>query len=100
VEGDNVVVSTREAAMKTKNLRQRPQASLLVFTDSFYGEWVQVDGRVEVVALPQAMDGLIEYYRQVGGEHPNWDEYRAAMERERRVLLRITPDRAGPDKAG
>lgn len=86
--------------MKTKNLRERPQASLLVFTDAFYGDWVQVDGSVEVVSLPEAMDGLIAYYRQVSGEHPNWDEYRAAMEHERRVLLRITVESAGPDKAG
>jgi len=99
-EGDNVVISTRETAMKTKNLRERPQASLLVFTDAFYGDWVQVDGSVEVVSLPEAMDGLIAYYRQLSGEHPNWDEYRAAMEHERRVLLRITVESAGPDKAG
>jgi hypothetical protein len=46
------------------------------------------------------MDGLIAYYRQVAGEHPDWDEYRAAMERERRVLLRMTIERAGPDTAG
>lgn len=99
-EGGNVVISTRETAMKTKNLRERPQASLLVFTDAFYGDWVQVDGSVEVVSLPEAMDGLIAYYRQLSGEHPNWDEYRAAMEHERRVLLRITVESAGPDKAG
>jgi len=59
-----------------------------------------VDGAVEVVSLPEAMDGLIAYYRQTGGEHPDWDEYRAAMERERRVLLRMTVERAGPDSAG
>ncbi|MGA3215713.1 MAG: PPOX class F420-dependent oxidoreductase [Acidimicrobiales bacterium] len=100
VEGGTVVVSTRETAMKTKNLRRRPRASLLVFTDAFYGDSVQVDGRVEVVSLPEAMDGLVAYYRQISGEHPDWDEYRAAMERERRVLLRITVERAGPDRAG
>jgi PPOX class probable F420-dependent enzyme len=100
VDGDSVVISTRETAMKTKNLVQRPRASLLVFTDAFYGDWVQVDGSVEVVHLPEAMDGLIAYYRQLSGEHPDWDEYRAAMERERRVLLRINVERAGPDTSG
>jgi len=100
VEGDKVVVSTRETARKTKNLQRRPWASLLVFTDAFYGDWVQVEGAVEVVPLPEAMGGLIAYYRQVAGEHPDWDEYRAAMERDRRVLLRITVERAGPDTAG
>jgi len=100
VDQDTVVVSTRETAMKTKNLERRPRASLLVFTDAFYGDWVQVDGAVEVVPLPEAMDGLIACYRQIAGEHPDWEEYRAAMERDRRVLLRMTIDRAGPDAAG
>jgi PPOX class probable F420-dependent enzyme len=100
VDGDTVVVSTRETAMKAKNLRRRPRASILVFTDGFYGDWVQVDGPVELVSLPEAMDGLVTYYRNISGEHPDWDEYRAAMERERRVLVRITVERAGPDHAG
>jgi PPOX class probable F420-dependent enzyme len=100
VEGDRVVVSTRETANKTKNLRRRPRATLLVFTDAFYGDWVQVEGPVEVVALPEAMEGLVEYYRQISGEHPDWDDYRAAMERDSRVLLRIAVERAGPDTAG
>jgi len=100
VEGDVVVVSTRETALKTKNLRLRPRASLIVFTDNFYGDWVQVEGPVEVVSLPGAMDGLVAYYRQVAGEHPDWDDYRSAMEREKRVLLRISVERAGPDRAG
>ncbi len=100
VDDDTVVVSTRETAVKTKNLRRRPRASLIVFTDNFYGNSVQVEGPVEVVSLPDAMDGLVAYYRQISGEHPNWDEYRAAMEQERRVLLRITVERAGPDQAG
>ncbi|MGD0380851.1 MAG: PPOX class F420-dependent oxidoreductase [Acidimicrobiales bacterium] len=100
VDDDTVVVSTRETAIKTKNLRRRPRASLIVFTDNFYGNSVQVEGPVEVVSLPQAMEGLVAYYRQISGEHPNWDEYRSAMEQERRVLLRITVERAGPDTAG
>ncbi len=100
VNGDTVVISTRETAMKTRNLRRRPWASLLVFTDAFYGDSVQVAGNVEVVSLPEAMDGLIAYYRQLGGEHPDWEEYRSAMERERRVLLRMSVERAGPDTAG
>ncbi len=100
VDDDTVVVSTRETAIKTKNLRRRPRASLIVFTDNFYGNSVQVEGPVEVVSLPEAMEGLVAYYRQISGEHPNWDEYRAAMEQERRVLIRITVERAGPDQAG
>ena len=100
VDDDRVVVSTRETAIKTKNLRRRPWASLIVFTDEFYGDSVQVEGPVDVVSLPEAMDGLVAYYRQISGEHPDWDDYRSAKERERRVLLRFTVERAGPDRAG
>lgn len=100
VEGDKVVISTREGAMKTRNLRRQPWASLLVFTDNFFGNWVQVEGGVEIVSLPEAMDGLVAYYRRISGEHPDWDDYRAAMERDRRVLVRMTVERAGPDKEG
>jgi len=100
VDNDTVVVSTRETAVKTKNLRRRPWASLIVFTENFYGNSVQVEGPVEVVSLPAAMEGLVAYYRQISGEHPNWDEYRSAMEQEQRVLLRMTVERAGPNVAG
>jgi PPOX class probable F420-dependent enzyme len=95
-----VLISTRETAVKTKNLRRRPQASLCVFTDTFFGEWVQVEGNVEVISLPDAMDLLVEYYRRVSGEHPDWEDYRAAMIRDRRVIVRITITRAGPDVSG
>jgi PPOX class probable F420-dependent enzyme len=95
-----VLVSTRETAVKTKNLRHRPRASLCVFTDTFFGEWVQVEGNAEVISLPGAMDLLVGYYRRVSGEHPDWDDYRAAMIRDRRVIVRITITRAGPDVSG
>ena len=95
-----VVVSTRETALKTKNLRRDPSVSLCVLSQGFYGDWIQVDGRAEVVSLPDAMDHLVEYYRSIRGEHPDWDDYRAAMVRDRRVIVRITPERAGPDRAG
>ena len=94
------VVSSRETAFKTKHLLRDPRASLCVLSDGFYGQWVLVDGRAAIVSLPEAMDGLVDYYRRVAGEHPDWDDYRAAMERERRVLLRITVDRVGPNQSG
>ncbi|MGA2037452.1 MAG: PPOX class F420-dependent oxidoreductase [Acidimicrobiales bacterium] len=100
VDDDKVVISTRETAMKTRNVRRHPRAAVLVFTDAFYGDWVQVEGPAEIVPLPQAMEGLIAYYRQLSGEHPDWDEYRAAMVSDRRVLLRLTVERAGPDRRG
>ena len=95
-----IVISTRETAMKTHNLRRDPRAALCVINDRFFGEWAQVEGDAEVVSLPDAMDGLIDYYRRTAGEHNDWDDYRAAMQRERRVLLRITPTRAGPNTSG
>jgi PPOX class probable F420-dependent enzyme len=95
-----IAVSTRETALKAKNLRRDPQVSLCVLSDGFYGDWIQVDGTAEVVSLPDAMEPLVDYYRSISGEHPDWDEYRNAMERERRVIVRITVERAGPDRAG
>jgi PPOX class probable F420-dependent enzyme len=101
VDDENrVLISTREAALKTRNLRRRPQASLCVFTDNFFGEWVQVEGDVEIIPLPDAMDLLVEYYRSISGEHPDWADYRAAMVRDRRVIVRIHITRAGPDASG
>ncbi len=101
VDADNlVVISSRETAIKVKNVRRDAHASVCVMNDAFYGVWVQVDGRAEIVSLPDAMDGLIAYYRQLAGEHPDWDEYRVAMAREQRVLIRITAERAGPTIAG
>ena len=95
-----VVVSTRETALKTKNLLRDPRVSLCVMSNGFYGNWIQVDGTAEVVSLPDAMDLLVDYYRTTAGEHPDWDDYRAAMERDRRVIVRITLERAGPDRSG
>ena len=101
VDADRLIaVSTRETALKTKNLRRDPRVSLCVISDGFYGEWIQVDGRAEVTSLPDAMEHLVEYYRSLRGEHPDWNDYRAAMEREQRVIVRITPERAGPDRSG
>ena len=95
-----VVVSSRQTAYKVRNLRRDPRAWLCVLPDTFFGRWIQVEGSVEIVDLPAAMDGLIDYYRTTAGEHPDWDDYRAAMEREKRVLIRIDVTRAGPDRAG
>jgi PPOX class probable F420-dependent enzyme len=95
-----LVVSSRETAYKVRNLRDRPYGSYCGFTDRFFGDWVQVEGPVEIVPLPAAMDLLVAYYRSVAGEHPDWDDYRAAMERERRVIIAITPERVGPNRSG
>src|SRR5436190_24018276 len=94
-------ISSRQTAYKVRNLRRDPRAYLCVFPDSFFGgRWIQVDGTVTVVDLPEAMEPLVAYYRGISGEHPDWDDYRAAMVRDRRVLVRMEITRAGPDQAG
>jgi PPOX class probable F420-dependent enzyme len=95
-----VLVSTREGAIKTANVRREPRVSLCALSDRFYGDWLQIDGLATVVALPEAMELLVDYYRRAAGEHPDWDDYRRAMERERRVILRISIERVGPDVSG
>ena len=96
----HVIVSSRETAYKVKNLLRDDRAALCMFTDGFYGGWVQIDGVAEIVGLPGAMELLVDYYRRLSGEHPDWDEYRAAMRKERRVLIRISIERTGPSRFG
>ena len=92
-----VVISVTEDRAKTKNARRDPRVALCVFTEGFYGPWVQVEGTAEFADGPDRIDALVDYYRRLSGEHPDWDDYRAAMERDRRVLLRISVLRAsGP----
>jgi PPOX class probable F420-dependent enzyme len=100
VDDDRVVISSRETAYKTGNLRRDPTATLCVFTNNFVGPWIQIDGNAEIVSLPEAMDGLIDYYRRISGEHPDWDDYRRAMKEQKRVLIRISIDKVGPERAG
>jgi PPOX class probable F420-dependent enzyme len=95
-----VLISTRETAIKTKNLARDPRASLCVMNDRFFGEWIQAEGTAEVIHLPEAMDLLVDYYRRVSGEHPDWEDYRSAMARDQRVIVAITLTRAGPDRQG
>ena len=100
-DAGHVVISSRQTAYKVRNLRRDPRVWVCVFPDSFYGgRWVQLDGRATIVDLPDAMDGLVDYYRRISGEHPDWDDYRAAMVREKRVLVVVDLTRAGPDRSG
>jgi PPOX class probable F420-dependent enzyme len=99
-DDDKIVISSRETAMKVKHLRRDPRAWLCLLNDGFFGEFMQAEGPVEIITLPDAMEGLIDYYRGISGEHPDWDDYRAAMERDQRVLIRMTPTRVGPTVGG
>lgn len=95
-----VLISTRETAVKSRNLARDSRASLCVMSDRFFGEWVQAEGLAELIHLPEALPLLEDYYRRISGEHPDWEDYRAAMRREKRLIVRITIDRAGPDVSG
>jgi PPOX class probable F420-dependent enzyme len=99
-EAGLVVISSRETAYKVRNLRARPYGSFCGFTDRFFGDWVQVEGPVRIVSLPEAMEPLVAYYRSISGEHPDWDDYRAAMQRDQRVIISLTPERVGPRVQG
>ncbi len=95
-----LIVSTRETSVKVRNLSRDPRVSLCVFTDRFFGEWIQVDGTATLLRLPEAMEPLVEYYRSLSGEHPDWDDYRQAMVRDQRLLVQIEMTRVGPDIHG
>ena len=101
VDGDGrIVVSTYPNRAKANNARREPRVSIVVQSDDWSGEYVQVDGEAEVLDMPEALDGLVEYFRCISGEHPNWDEYREAMRIQDKSLLRITPTRWGPIATG
>ena len=98
IDGEGrAVISSRERAYKVRNIRRHPDVSLCVMGGGY--DWIQVDGVAEIVSLPEAMELLVDYYRGISGEHPDWDDYRKAMADQHRVVIRITIERAGPDKS-
>ena len=95
-----IVVSTYPERAKVANLRRNATATALVLSDEWNGPWVQVDGEAEVLDLPEALEPLVEYFRVISGEHPDWDEYRRAMVDQGKCLIRLTPRRWGPIATG
>lgn len=95
-----VVVSTYPQRAKSRNARRDDRVTVCVLSDDWDGPYVQVDGRAEVLDLPEALEPLVDYYRCIAGEHPDWDEYRAAMRRQGKSLIRVTIDRWGPIATG
>ncbi|PZF91501.1 PPOX class F420-dependent oxidoreductase [Micromonospora deserti] len=101
VDGEGrLVVSTYPARAKVANIRRDPRVAACVLSDDWNGPWVQVDGTAEVLDLPEALEPLVEYFRSISGEHPDWDEYRAAMVRQGKSLIRVTIDAWGPIATG
>jgi PPOX class probable F420-dependent enzyme len=98
--GGRIVIATYPARAKTRNAEKHVQVSVLVLSDDWNGPWVQVDGDAEVLHMPEAADGLVDYFRCISGEHPDWNEYREAMRIQDKSLIRITPTRWGPIATG
>lgn len=99
-DAGRIVIATYPQRAKSANARRDPRASVVVLSDEFNGPYVQVDGDAEVIALPDAVEPLVEYYRSIAGEHPDWAEYRQAMIDQGKCLIRITPTRWGPVATG
>jgi PPOX class probable F420-dependent enzyme len=99
-QAGRIVVATYPSRAKTRNARRDPRVSVVVLSDDFGGPWVQIDGDAEVLDVPEAVEPLVCYYRAIAGEHPDWAGYRAAMLRQGKSLLRVTPRRWGPVATG
>jgi PPOX class probable F420-dependent enzyme len=99
-EDGRLVMSTYPERAKVANLRRDPRCSVLVLSEDFNGAWVQLDGSAEVIDTPDSVEPLVDYFRAIRGEHPDWDEYRQAMLDQGKSLIRITPTRWGPIATG
>jgi PPOX class probable F420-dependent enzyme len=100
-EQGRIVIATYPGRAKTRNARRHPgRVSVLFLSDDFGGPWVQVDGTAEVLDVPEAVDALVDYFRSISGEHPDWPEYRAAMLKQGKSLLRVTPQSWSPIATG
>jgi PPOX class probable F420-dependent enzyme len=99
-DAGRLVISTYPERAKVRNLRRDPYASACILSEEWNGPWVQIEGPAAVLDMPDALDGLVDYFRCISGEHPDWDEYREAMRKQDKSLIRITPERWGPIATG
>ncbi|MWA12201.1 PPOX class F420-dependent oxidoreductase [Streptomyces sp. BA2] len=99
-DAGRIVVSTYPERAKTRNAKRNPRVSIIVLSDEWNGPWVQIDGTAEVIDSPASVEPLVEYFRNISGEHPDWDEYREAMVKQGKSIIRITPERWGPVATG
>lgn len=99
-DADRLVIASYPSRAKAKNLRRDPAASVCVLSDDFGGAWVQVDGYAEVIDVPAAVEPLVTYYRNIAGDHPDWDEYRQAMLEQGKCIIRVSIERWGPIATG
>nr|WSY53526.1 PPOX class F420-dependent oxidoreductase [Streptomyces sp. NBC_00886] len=99
-DSGRIVVSTYPERAKTRNAKRDPRVSIVVLSDEWNDPWVQIDGTAEVIDPPESVEPLVEYYRNIAGEHPDWDEYRKAMLKQGKSIIRVTPERWGPVATG
>lgn len=99
-DSGRIVVSTYPERAKTRNAKRDPRVSVLVLSDDWNGPWVQIDGSAEVIDSPESVEPLVEYFRNISGEHPDWDEYREAMVKQGKSIIRVTPEKWGPVATG
>lgn len=101
VDGEGrLVISSYPGRAKAVNAERDTRVSVCVLSDDWNGPWVQVDGDAEVLHMPEAENALVDYFRCIAGEHPNWDDYRSAMRLQNKSLIRVTPTRWGPIATG
>jgi len=98
--GGRLLVSTYPGRAKVANIRRHPRIAMCVLSDAFNDAWVHVEGEAEVLDMPDALDPLVEYFRSISGEHPDWDEYSRAMTDGNKSLIRLTVDQWGPIATG
>lgn len=99
-DSGRIVVSTYPERAKTRNAKRDERVSVVVLSDDWDGPWVQIDGTAEVIDSPDSVEPLVEYFRNIAGEHPNWDEYREAMVKQGKSIIRVTPVKWGPVATG
>ncbi|MFD7897338.1 PPOX class F420-dependent oxidoreductase [Streptomyces sp. NPDC059743] len=99
-DSGRIVVSTYPERAKTRNAKRDERVSLIILSDEWDGPWVQIDGTAEVIDSPESVEPLVEYYRNIAGEHPDWDEYRQAMVKQGKSIIRVTPERWSPLATG
>ncbi|MFE1957548.1 PPOX class F420-dependent oxidoreductase [Streptomyces sp. NPDC059479] len=99
-DSGRIVISTYPERAKTRNAKRDERVSLIILSDEWDGPWVQIDGTAEVIDSPESVEPLVEYYRNIAGEHPDWDEYRQAMVKQGKSIIRVTPERWGPLATG
>ncbi len=95
-----LVISTYPQRAKVANLKRQPAVTVLVHSDDWNGPYVQLDGTAEVLDLPESVEPLVDYFRSISGEHPDWDEYRQAMRDQGKSLIRVTIESWGPIATG